>query len=278
MDNKFPIQIKSSKLDSGFTCIQMITEFYGRSITIPKLYNTLGRFQENSSLKNIIEVAEKIGYETLPTKLSVERLVDFAEHPIILHWNQNHFVVLFDIKKTNVPGGDSFRFFIADPLIGLVKLDQNQFEKSWLSEEQLGIEKKGVALLLMPSPGLNQVDSDDNATESNLDTELLGRVESMLEKEKRLPSNAQIIRNLAIDQWRSLKLFAKRGKVIASQEIATERWETCSSCEYLLYDETNPETNKKDGRCVHCGCFMSIKVHFSSSKCPIGVWGESLNE
>ena len=46
----------------------------------------------------------------------------------------------------------------------------------------------------------------------------------------------------------------------------------CIECPHLLYDEINPDTNKKDGRCTHCGCFMNVKVHYATAECPIGKW------
>ena len=36
--------------------------------------------------------------------------------------------------------------------------------------------------------------------------------------------------------------------------------------------EVNPDTNKKDGRCTHCGCFMNVKVHYAVAECPIQKW------
>lgn len=96
--------------------------------------------------------------------------------------------------------------------------------------------------------------------------------ENMLAKEKDLPSRSKMTRNIAIEHWRSLKAFVKGSQVISSQRNAQKRWNTCKSCEFLLFDETNPETNKTDGRCTHCGCFMSIKVHYAVSECPIDKW------
>ena len=95
----------------------------------------------------------------------------------------------------------------------------------------------------------------------------------MLDGEKKLPPASQIVRNLAVDHWRSLKAFIKGKQVIVPQEIAEQRWEICKQCPYLKYDETNPDTNKKDGRCTECGCFMNVKVHYATAKCPIGKWG-----
>ena len=49
-------------------------------------------------------------------------------------------------------------------------------------------------------------------------------------------------------------------------------WGPCKQCPHLLYDETNPDTGKKDGRCTHCGCFMNVKVHYAVAECPIDKW------
>jgi hypothetical protein len=96
--------------------------------------------------------------------------------------------------------------------------------------------------------------------------------EEMLREEKKLPPASQMVRNLAVDHWKSLKAFLKGKHVIVQQKIAEDRWEICKQCPKLLYDETNPDTNKKDGRCTECGCFMNVKVHYATAECPIGKW------
>ena len=98
------------------------------------------------------------------------------------------------------------------------------------------------------------------------------KTEEMLAKEQKLPPASQMIRNIATDHWRSLKAFVKGAQVITTQKEAERRWEICLKCPHLKYDETNPDTNKKDGRCTHCGCFMNVKVHYATAECPIDKW------
>ena len=100
----------------------------------------------------------------------------------------------------------------------------------------------------------------------------IDKTEQMLAEEKKLPPASQIVRNLAVDHWRSLKAFIKGKQVIVPQEIAERRWGICIQCEFLKYDEMNPDTNKKDGRCTKCGCFMNVKVHYATAECPVGNW------
>tara|TARA_R100000008_G_scaffold80032_1_gene62157 strand:+ start:391 stop:777 length:387 start_codon:yes stop_codon:yes gene_type:complete len=117
---------------------------------------------------------------------------------------------------------------------------------------------------------------DREATKEELDK--IKETEKMLEVEKKLPPASQMVRDLATTHWKSLKAFIKGKQVITPQEVAEERWKICQQCPELLYDQTNPDTGKKDGRCTKCGCFMNVKVHYSTAECPIGKWKESKND
>ena len=115
-----------------------------------------------------------------------------------------------------------------------------------------------------------KVTKDREATQEEL--ECIKETEEMLKEEQKLPPASQMIRNLAVDHWKSLKSWLKGSQVITTQEEAERRWAICKQCPHLLYDETNPDTNKKDGRCTHCGCFMNGKVHYAVAECPIDKW------
>jgi hypothetical protein len=115
-----------------------------------------------------------------------------------------------------------------------------------------------------------KVTKDREATKE--EKKCIEETEEMLRGEQKLPPASQMIRNIATDHWRSLKAWIKGSQVIAPQEIAEKRWEICLQCPHLLYDEVNPDTNKKDGRCTHCGCFMNVKVHYAVAECPIDKW------
>ena len=115
-----------------------------------------------------------------------------------------------------------------------------------------------------------QVVKNREATEKEL--KCIENTEEMLAEEHKLPPASQMIRNIATDHWRSLKSWLKGSQVITTQEEAERRWEICKQCPHLKYDETNPDTGKRDGRCTHCGCFMNVKVHYAVAECPINKW------
>ena len=119
--------------------------------------------------------------------------------------------------------------------------------------------------LIKPKPTVER-----KPTEEEL--ECIDKTEKMIEGEIKLPPASQMIRNIAVDHWRSLKSWLKGSQVITSQKEAERRWKICLECPKLLYDEANPDTNKKDGRCTECGCFMNVKVHYATAECPINKW------
>lgn len=79
----------------------------------------------------ISDVAESIGFRTIGLRTSLQQLVDNVQLPCILHWNQNHFVVCYDIKKNRRTG--RLKFCIADPASQRVTYDEAQFVKCWYS-------------------------------------------------------------------------------------------------------------------------------------------------
>ena len=97
----------------------------------------------------ISDAAESVGFRSIGVKLSVEQLCHEVPLPCILHWNQNHFVVLYDVKRR----GNRYTFLIADPAVPeLLKYDRSRFSQCWLSAADDQHRKFGTALLLEPTP------------------------------------------------------------------------------------------------------------------------------
>jgi ATP-binding cassette subfamily B protein len=69
--------------------------------------------------------------------------------PCIIHWNQNHFVVLYKIGKHKK---DNPVFHVADPAAGLLKYERTGFMKSWLARSDQLDSGIGIAILLEPTP------------------------------------------------------------------------------------------------------------------------------
>lgn len=131
-------------MDCGPSSLRMIARHYGKTFSAEYLRSQSYMTRGGTSLLGISECAESIGFRTLAVKISFEQLDREAPLPAILHWNQNHFVVLppqeYDVSKKNA------KILIADPGHGLIYLDKETFLKSWK-----GDNNEGIALLLEPS-------------------------------------------------------------------------------------------------------------------------------
>lgn len=119
---------------------------------------------------SISEVAENIGFHTIRTKLSWLQLRDQADLPCIVHWNQNHFIVVYRIAKKH---GKWF-VYVSDPAIGLLKYTSEQYLKSWLEiKGEDGELDRGIALILNPTPALHNKTQETTNTRYNLRNLLL---------------------------------------------------------------------------------------------------------
>src|SRR5580698_5412675 len=80
-------------MDCGPSCLAMIASHYGKKYSLQYLRDRCHITKEGVSLLGITEAAHGIGLETTSALVTLEQL-ELVDEPCILHWNQNHFVVL----------------------------------------------------------------------------------------------------------------------------------------------------------------------------------------
>ena len=144
----FPNYKQLDAMDCGPTCLRMIAKYYGRNFSVQYLREKSFITREGVSMLGISDAAEAIGIRTNGIKITFEQLVKEKPFPCILHWNQNHFVVCYDIKKKR---NDDYQIKISDPVGEKYTLDKVGFFKCWTSSCLEG-EDTGTALLLTPTP------------------------------------------------------------------------------------------------------------------------------
>jgi len=130
-------------MDCGPSCLRMIAKFYGKSYSLHTLREKSYLSRDGVSMMGISEAAESIGFRTMGVSLTPEKLFSTAPLPLVVHWKQNHFVVVYKVARDTV--------FVADPAFGLVKYTKAEFLKNWISVQEDG-EKKGLAMLLETTP------------------------------------------------------------------------------------------------------------------------------
>ncbi|WP_298138472.1 peptidase domain-containing ABC transporter [Flavobacterium sp.] len=154
---KFPSYIQADSKDCGPTCLKIIAKYHGKTLNIQTLRTFSETNREGSNLLFLSDAAEKIGFRTLGVRLSLNKLED-APLPCILHWNKEHYVVLYKIKKN--------KYFISDPAIGLIEYTKEEFIKFWIGNNADESSEEGIALLVEPTPKFHQSEFDKEEEKS----------------------------------------------------------------------------------------------------------------
>jgi len=142
LKKKFPNFRQADFKDCGPTCLKIIAKHYGKTIGIQQLREISETTREGSNLLYLSDAAEKLGFRTLGLKLTTKKLEE-APLPCILHWNKDHYVVLYAIKKG--------QYYISDPAFGLISYNQKDFIKFWIGNNADDTTFEGIALLVEPS-------------------------------------------------------------------------------------------------------------------------------
>ncbi|MDI5888456.1 peptidase domain-containing ABC transporter [Flavobacterium yafengii] len=169
----FPHYTQRDFKDCGPICLKIIAKYYGKVINIQELLDFSETTRQGSNLLFLSDAAEKIGFRSLGVKVSL-KLLEEAPLPCILHWNKEHYVVLYEIEKykkrtvknilkkkkhyTNVD--TEYVFKISDPGFGLLEYNQTDFIRFWIGNNADEITEEGIALLLDPMPKFFQSEFD----------------------------------------------------------------------------------------------------------------------
>ena len=145
-----PYYPQHDAMDCGPTCLRMVAAFYGKRYSLEGLREKSFITREGVSMLGISEAAEKIGFRSICVQVSYEKLQE-APLPCIIHWNQQHFVVVYKLNDKHV--------WVADPGAGKLKYTKEEFCNCWLSSRK-NEEDTGVALLLEPTPEFYTIEDE----------------------------------------------------------------------------------------------------------------------
>lgn len=131
-------------MDCGPACLAMIAKYFGSNPDIEQIRHNCALGRDGVSLLGISKAAEDIGLKTVSGYLPFHILASEAPLPCIVYWNQNHFVVVYKIKKHRK---EKYTICVADPGKGFVNYNRDEFCSHWTSTKTKG-EEKGIVLLL----------------------------------------------------------------------------------------------------------------------------------
>jgi ATP-binding cassette subfamily B protein len=130
-------------MQCGVACLSMICRHYGKEYSLEYLDGFCHANVSGVSMLGIADGAACVGLQTMTAAAATHELGDI-KLPCILHWNQEHFVVLYEISKN----GKWYK--VADPGKGLITYTKKEFESHWLSSMTDG-EPSGIVMQLIPT-------------------------------------------------------------------------------------------------------------------------------
>ena len=156
---KISIKLQKDAMKCGQTCLQMIAEYHGYIFADNLIESLCPATKEGVSLLALQETALLLGFKSICARMNICEISRITE-PCILHWDQNHYVVLVEIKKN----GSYYR--IADPKKGISTCTRDEFLQHWISTTING-KHKGVVMLLTPTENIIRYTTETPKKRSN---------------------------------------------------------------------------------------------------------------
>ena len=119
---RFPVVRQIDEMDCGAAALAMICRHFGRAVSLARIRQLVHTSLDGTSLRGLCTAATELGLAARSVKASPRNL-DQMPLPAIVHWEGNHWVILYDVTDTHCR--------VADPAIGLRRFTRAEFEKRW---------------------------------------------------------------------------------------------------------------------------------------------------
>jgi len=160
MLNKFPFYRQPDAKDCGPTCLRIVSKFYGKSILLQKIRNISETTRQGSSLLGLSDAAESLGFRSLGVQIDFDTLTEEVPLPCIVHWNKNHFVVVYKIDKSE-------KVYVSDPSYGLISYRREEFIRHWIGNNANETTEEGIALLIETTPEFYQNEFEEEESKAS---------------------------------------------------------------------------------------------------------------
>jgi ATP-binding cassette subfamily B protein len=110
------------EMDCGAACLGMVCRHYGRKVSLAHIRQLCHTSRDGTSLKGICQAAAEVGLAARALKVSQRNLPDMPL-PAIVHWEGNHWMVLYQVTPTHVR--------VQDPGRGVRRMTRAEFAAGW---------------------------------------------------------------------------------------------------------------------------------------------------
>jgi HlyB family type I secretion system ABC transporter len=110
------------EMDCGAASLGMICRHFGRKVSLARIRQLCHTATDGTSLKALVRAANELGLAARALKVSLRNL-PMMPLPAIVHWEGDHWIVLYDVDPEFAR--------VADPALGLRKLPRREFEAKW---------------------------------------------------------------------------------------------------------------------------------------------------
>ncbi len=93
-------------MDCGAASLGMICRHFGRKVSLSRIRQLCHTSTDGTSLKAICRAATELGLAARALKVSLRNL-PMMPLPAIVHWEGNHWMVLYDVDRHLCEGGRS---------------------------------------------------------------------------------------------------------------------------------------------------------------------------
>lgn len=149
ISSRFPHEYQLDAKDCGPACLKIISQYYGKYYSLQYLRDLCGITKEGVSLYDISYAAERIGIRTVAVKATVEDIVQKVPLPCIIHWNNDHFAVVYKASKKKIR--------ISDPAKGLTSYTLDTFRENWYKADS----DTGIVMALEPMANFKQMEANE---------------------------------------------------------------------------------------------------------------------
>lgn len=147
----FPFVKQPDAMDCGPACLKMVAAWYKKTFSLESIRKKCFITREGVSFLGLSEAADSLGFKTVGVKIPFEMLTENVPLPCIVHWKQRHFIVVYKIKNNKI--------WAADPAVGLVKYEKEEFIRNWTSTMADG-KPAGLVLIIEPTPSFFEKESE----------------------------------------------------------------------------------------------------------------------